>query len=86
MPVRNPEAATPMGDRSFWGPDELPAHINMKELRAVRYSLLSFLSHVRDRVVMVQEDNTTTQAILGKGSSRSPALHDEFRKLWMRRC
>ena len=69
--------------RSFWGPDELPAHINMKELRAVRYSLLSFLSHVRDRVVMVREDNTTTQAILGKGSSRSPALHDEFRKLWM---
>ena len=57
--------------RSFWGPDELPAHINMKELRAVRYSLLSFLSHVRDRVVMVREDNTTTQAILGKGSSRS---------------
>ena len=57
----------------------------MKELRALRYSLLSFLSHVRDRVVMVREDNTTTQASLGKGSSCSPSLHDEFRKLWMMR-
>lgn len=72
--------------RGYWDSEESGTHINFKELRAVRYALHSFLDFVRDRVVLIREDNTTTQAILGKYSSRSPLLHEEFRLLWLFLC
>jgi hypothetical protein len=68
--------------RGYWSLDESPAHINFKELRAVRYALQSFLEFVRQRVVLIREDNTCTQAVLGRLSSRSPAMHAEMRSLW----
>ena len=65
-----------------WSASELPEHINWKELRAVRMALLSFLPLVQGRVVCIREDNTGTQAVLGKGASRSKPLHNEYRLLW----
>ncbi|GIL50946.1 hypothetical protein Vafri_7022 [Volvox africanus] len=68
--------------RGFWSEEELGQHINWKELRAVRYALDSFLPWVSQRVVLIHEDNTTTQAILGRYSSRSATLHAELKLLW----
>ncbi|GIM02610.1 hypothetical protein Vretimale_7488, partial [Volvox reticuliferus] len=69
--------------RGFWSQAEVGEHINWKELRAVRYALQSFLPWVTQRVVLIREDNTTTQAILGRYSSRSPKLHAELKLLWV---
>jgi hypothetical protein len=57
-------------------------HINQKEMRAVRYALLSYAPLVRDRVVRLFEDNTVTQSVLGRFASRSAALMAEYRLLW----
>lgn len=57
-------------------------HINQKEMRAVRLSLLSFAPLVRDRIVRLFEDNTVTQSVLGRFASRSPVLMEEYRMLW----
>ena len=72
--------------RSYWRADETDLHINVKELRAVRYALLSFSSFLSNKVVLLNEDNTTTQAVITKFSSRSPELHKEFRLLWDTMC
>ena len=69
--------------RGFWEADEYGEHINWKELRAVRRALESFLPFVEGRVVMIMEDNTATQAVLGKGASRSRAMHNEYHALWL---
>ena len=90
IPARHCSAAIHIGPavlhgrtaRGYWSLDESPAHINFKELRAVRYALQSFLEFVRQRVVLIREDNTCTQAVLGRLSSRSPAMHAEMRSLW----
>jgi Reverse transcriptase (RNA-dependent DNA polymerase)/DNA N-6-adenine-methyltransferase (Dam) len=68
--------------RSYWSDSERAFHINHKELRAVHYALLTFLPLVANSVVRVKEDNTVTQAILGRWSSRSRVLFQEFRLLW----
>lgn len=65
-----------------WSADEARMHINQQEMRAVRMALLSFESVVRDRVVRLHEDNTVTESVLGRFSSRSAALMDEYRLLW----
>ncbi|GLC60878.1 hypothetical protein PLESTB_001686500 [Pleodorina starrii] len=68
--------------RGYWSTLEYPVHINWKELRAVRHAFESFLPYVRQRVVLIKEDNTCTQAVLGRLSSRSPAMHAEMKLLW----
>ena len=72
--------------RSYWDSDELQLHINLKELRAVRYALLSFSHLLQGKIVMLNEDNSTAQAIITKYSSKSPELHLEFRLLWDTMC
>lgn len=68
--------------RGSWSPAETQLHINQLEMRAVRLALLSFAPVVSDRVVRLHEDNTVTQSVLGRFSSRSPALMSEYRALW----
>lgn len=68
--------------RGCWTADEQCMHINQKEMRAVRYALLSFESLVSDRVVRLFEDNTVTQSVLGRFASRSAVLMEEYRELW----
>ncbi|GLI70014.1 hypothetical protein VaNZ11_014748 [Volvox africanus] len=67
--------------RGYWSSNDYLAHINWKELRAVRHALESFLPYVTQRVVLIREDNTCTQAVLGRLSSRSLCLHEEMRCL-----
>ena len=68
--------------RGVWSPAELHMHINQKEMRAVRYALHAFESVLSNRVVRLHEDNTATQAVLGRFAPRSHALMQEYRLLW----
>ena len=49
-----------------WNAEEQVEHINMLELRAVMYSLQSFVEMVRHKSVLVQTDNTTVAAYINK--------------------
>lgn len=68
--------------RGHWSLAEQCMHINQLEMRAVRLALLSFEPVLRDRVVRLHEDNTVTQAVLGRFASRSATLMPEYRALW----
>jgi hypothetical protein len=69
--------------RGFWcGPDRLE-HITWKELKAVRMAVLSFLPHLRNRRVLLHEDNQSVVGVLCKLTSRSPVMMTELRKLWL---
>jgi hypothetical protein len=66
----------------FWSPDELPWHITMKELVAVRLGVERFLPQLTGRRVLLREDNMAVVYILTNFVSRSPLLMAELRKLW----
>jgi hypothetical protein len=56
---------------------EQNAHINMKEMLAVLYSLKQYQHMIRDRTVLLKCDNTTTVSYLSKeGGTRSYSLND----------
>eukprot|EP00873_Tetraselmis_striata_P016512 jgi/Tetstr1/436776/TSEL_025556.t1 len=57
-------------------------HNTYKELKTVRYSVLTFLSELRDRHVLLRDDNMGVVHILANLSFRSPLLMTELRKLW----
>jgi hypothetical protein len=48
----------------------------------VRLAVLSFLPLLRRRKVLLHEDNKAVLVVLSHLTSRSPAMTDEFRKLW----
>ncbi|XP_038049749.1 uncharacterized protein LOC119723256 [Patiria miniata] len=59
----------------LWTPDELVFHINVLELLAVRRALSQLISLVKQKVVMVQSDNSTVVAYINRqGGTRSPQL------------
>ena len=70
------------GARGFWRPAQLQEHITLKELRAVRLTVQTFLPKLRGRRVLLWEDNQAVQHILTNLTSRSPELMHELRKLW----
>lgn len=58
-----------------WSSTDLPLHINIKELKAVTYSLLHFLPPPYSSI-MVRTDNTTVVAVINKqGSNKSSRLN-----------
>eukprot|EP00873_Tetraselmis_striata_P021064 jgi/Tetstr1/441328/TSEL_029579.t1 len=57
-------------------------HITYKELKAVRYAVLTFLSELRGRHVLLHDDNMGVIHILPDLTSRSPLLMTELWKLW----
>eukprot|EP00873_Tetraselmis_striata_P005728 jgi/Tetstr1/425992/TSEL_016341.t1 len=57
-------------------------HITYKELKAVQYAVLNFLSELRGRQVLLLEDNMGVVQILANLTSRSPLLMTKLGKLW----
>ena len=66
----------------FWRLHQKGEHITLKELRAVRYTVETFLPHLRGRRVLLWEDNQAVVAILTHLTSKSPSLMAELRRLW----
>jgi hypothetical protein len=63
-------------------PSAARAHSPLKELRAVRYAVESFMPELANHIVQLYEDNQAVVAILMSGTSRSPELMRELRKLF----
>lgn len=68
--------------RGSFRPHQLPEHITSKELRAVLYSVETFLPHLRGRRVRLWEDNQAVVAMLTSWTSRNPLLMGLIRRLW----
>ena len=68
--------------RGFWYEDDRAEHITFKELKAVRYAVMTFLEELRGRRVLLHEDNQAVVSIVTHLTSRSPRLMTELRKLW----
>ena len=68
--------------KGFWAYKDREEHITYKELKAVRLAIESFLPHVRNRRVLLHEDNQAVVRILTTLTSRSPLLMNELRKFW----
>eukprot|EP00873_Tetraselmis_striata_P016713 jgi/Tetstr1/436977/TSEL_025749.t1 len=54
----------------------------MKELKAVRLAIESFLPMLRNRHIRLHEDNQAVVDVFTHLTSRSPRLMDELRKTW----
>eukprot|EP00873_Tetraselmis_striata_P020642 jgi/Tetstr1/440906/TSEL_029177.t1 len=72
-PQRDTEA------RGLWYDCNRKLHITYKELKAVRYAVLTF---VRGRSVLLHEDNMVVVYVFANLTSRSPMLMMELRQLW----
>jgi hypothetical protein len=68
--------------RGSFRPHQQPEHITSKELRAVLYSVETFLPHLRGRRVRLWEDNQAVVAMLTSWTSRNPLLMGLIRRLW----
>lgn len=66
----------------FWRPHQRAEHINVLELRAVRYTVERFLQALRGRNVLLWEDNQVVCHVLTSWTSRSRQLMAQVRKLW----
>eukprot|EP00873_Tetraselmis_striata_P028826 jgi/Tetstr1/449090/TSEL_036302.t1 len=67
--------------RGFWYDCDCELHITCKELKAVRYAMLTFLSELRGRHVLLHEDNMEVVHVLANLTSRSSLPMTEVRKL-----
>jgi hypothetical protein len=68
--------------RGFWRDSQKPLHITLKELKAVRFTVETFVRDLAGKRVLLWEDNQAVVAVLTNVTSRSPALMTELRKLW----
>jgi len=68
--------------RGSWRAHQMPEHITSKELRAVLFTVESFLPLLRGRRVRLWEDNQGVVAMLASWTSRSPLLMSLIRRLW----
>ena len=66
-----------------WVEDELPLHINVKELLAVYFALRVFSCDLAGSHVLVFSDNTTTVAVINNmGTSRSHKCNELAKTIW----
>jgi hypothetical protein len=68
--------------QGFWREHQKSRHITFKELMAVRFAVECFAPELAKTVVRLHEDNQAVCAILMKGTSKSPELMRELRKLF----
>eukprot|EP00873_Tetraselmis_striata_P013114 jgi/Tetstr1/433378/TSEL_022663.t1 len=68
--------------RGFWYDDDRNAHITLKELKAVRLAIESFLPMLLNRHIRLHEGDQAVVGVLTNLSSRSPRLMAELRKTW----
>jgi hypothetical protein len=64
--------------RGFWSPCDEAMHNILKELKAVRLAVQTFLPHLAWRNVLQHEDNQALCYILDGLTSRSPAMMTEL--------
>lgn len=69
--------------RGYHADDRKALHINLLELGAVRLGLLSFVDFLREpaTIVRLRTDSRVAMEVINSGSSRSPALMQELRRL-----
>eukprot|EP00873_Tetraselmis_striata_P006728 jgi/Tetstr1/426992/TSEL_017199.t1 len=67
--------------RGFWCTEDKRQHITLKELKAVRLAVESFLPHLAGRNVLMHEDNHAVVHVLTTLTSRSPAMMAELRRV-----
>lgn len=65
----------------YWTAEQVPWHITMKELVAVRLGLSMYSNELRGHTVRLWEDNQAVVFIIRNGTSRSPLLMAELRLL-----
>jgi hypothetical protein len=66
-----------------WNEHELPLHINVKELLAVKYALQAWVQSVTDKVVLVASDNVTVVAYINKqGGTKSRSMLEATKGLY----
>jgi hypothetical protein len=80
--VLNLHSPCPRSARGGWQAEQMPEHITSKELRAVLYTVETFLPALRGRRVLLWEDNQAVGYILASWTSRSPLLMATLRRLW----
>jgi hypothetical protein len=68
---------------SFWTAPDLPRHITFKELKAVWCAIQSFLPEVKERRLLLHEDNQSVIGMLTQLTSKSPAMMCELRKMFL---
>jgi hypothetical protein len=68
--------------RGFWRASQMPLHITLKELKAVRFTVETFAKDLAGKRVLLWEDNQAVIHILTGLTSRSRELMRELRKLW----
>jgi hypothetical protein len=69
--------------RGSWADSQIPWHITLKELVAVRLTVTHFLQELTGRRVLLFEDNQAVVAALTTLTSQSPAMMAELRALWL---
>jgi hypothetical protein len=69
--------------RGFWTRREAKLSITELELEAVIRTVQSFLPHLRNRHVLLREDNMGVVGMLAHYSSRSPSIMRRLRQLWL---
>ena len=68
--------------RSFWTASEMKLHITHLELQAVYNTVRSFLPWLRNRHVLLREDNMAVVHMITNKTTRSRPLMDLLRRLW----
>eukprot|EP00873_Tetraselmis_striata_P004901 jgi/Tetstr1/425165/TSEL_015626.t1 len=79
---RRPQRNESTEARGLWYDGDRELHITYKELKAVRYAVLTFLSELRGRHVLLHEDNMGVANFLANLTSCSSLLMTELGKLW----
>jgi hypothetical protein len=65
-----------------WRLHQKGLHITLKELKAVRFTVETFVRELNGKKVLMWEDNQAVVAVLTGLTSKSSALMSELRKLW----
>ena len=65
-----------------WSREESSLHINMKEMLAIQYSLLSFAPQIQGKVIQYMSDSVTTVAYIANMGGPIKHLSDLAEQIW----
>ena len=73
---------TSLEAHAIWDPITAAKSSNFRELKAVLFTLISFLPHLKNRTVSIYSDNITTVANVNFQGSKHKHLTDLARQIW----
>ena len=79
--LQSPESPEPQSTFGYFHDQLRGAHITLKELTAVRFTVQSFSHHLRSKVIQLHTDNTATRGAICKWTSKSAPMMAELRRL-----